>query len=208
MGGECLNTGCVPSKALLAAAAHASAIESAQAFGMEARSHVDFARVHAHVHEVIDAIAPHDSEHLVVIGGGPLGIELAQAHRRLGSRVTVLVTSRAMSKDDPDVAAVLLKRPRGGRDCHTRKHPRPAHRAERVRHRAQRSKRHTSTTALRRRFFSSPPAGRRGPSLWSSTAPESHTTARASSSTIDSAPARGGYSRLVTWSVMRRSLRT
>jgi len=46
----------------------------------------------------------------VVIGGGPLGIELAQAHRRLGSRVTVLVTERAMDKDEPELAAVLLKR--------------------------------------------------------------------------------------------------
>ena len=180
MGGECLNTGCVPSKALLAAASRARHAETARPFGVLAEPRVDFARVHAHVHEVITAIAPHDSverfeklgveviredarfvgarqlmagdsrinarrvviatgsapkvpdieglgdvpyftnetifnnaelpEHLVVIGGGPLGIELAQAHRRLGSRVTVLVTGSAMDKDEPELAAVLLKR--------------------------------------------------------------------------------------------------
>ncbi len=180
MGGECLNTGCVPSKALLAAAFRARHAETARPFGVAAEPRVDFAKVHAHVHEVIAAIAPHDSVerferlgvevireearfvgareltagnvrisarrvviatgsapkvpdleglgdvpyftnetifdnaelpgHLVVIGGGPLGIELAQAHRRLGSRVTVLVTSSAMDKDEPELAAVLLKR--------------------------------------------------------------------------------------------------
>ena len=156
MGGDCLNYGCVPSKALLAAAKHAAAPRRAGAFGLKLpRAEVDFAKVNAHVHGVIAAIAPNDSterftglgvqviagaarftdartvavgnfvikarrfvvatgstaavppipgldatpyltnetifdlkqcpEHLVIIGGGPIGLELAQAHRRLGA---------------------------------------------------------------------------------------------------------------------------
>src|SRR5438105_585507 len=56
MGGECLNTGCVPSKSLIAAAKHARAVTQARAFGLAARSlEVDFAKVHKHVHDVIAA---------------------------------------------------------------------------------------------------------------------------------------------------------
>jgi pyruvate/2-oxoglutarate dehydrogenase complex dihydrolipoamide dehydrogenase (E3) component len=47
-------------------------------------------------------------DHLIVIGGGPIGMELAQAHRRLGARVTVLEIFRALSKDDPELTAVVL----------------------------------------------------------------------------------------------------
>ena len=62
MGGECLNVGCVPSKALLAAAKVAHAMRSATPFGINAvEPQVDFAAVHAHVQGVIAAIAPHDS---------------------------------------------------------------------------------------------------------------------------------------------------
>lgn len=62
MGGECLNMGCVPSKALLAAANVAHAMRSAAPFGITAvEPQVDFAAVHAHVQGVIAAIAPHDS---------------------------------------------------------------------------------------------------------------------------------------------------
>lgn len=181
MGGECLNTGCVPSKALLAAAKAAHAVRSAGAFGIEAPDPaVDFGRVRQHIQGVIAAIAPHDSaerfeglgarvirarahfvgsraiaagdvivrarrmviatgsrpavpsipgldavpfltnetvfaneilpEHLLIIGGGPIGIEMAQAHRRLGSRVTVLEGGRALSKDDPELAGQMLER--------------------------------------------------------------------------------------------------
>ena len=46
--------------------------------------------------------------HLIVIGGGPIGIELAQAHRRLGSRVTVIEAARALGREDPEVAAVAI----------------------------------------------------------------------------------------------------
>ena len=179
MGGDCLNYGCVPSKAVIAAAKHAHAIRTAPKFGVSAgEPTVDYARVHAHVEEVIGAIAPNDSEerftamgvkviragarftnkrtvvageyeirarrfvvatgstafippveglsqvdyltneslfdltvlpeHLIVIGGGPIGMEMAQAHRRLGSKVTVLEGSRAFSKDDPELAAIVL----------------------------------------------------------------------------------------------------
>lgn len=180
MGGECLNTGCVPSKALLAAARAAHSARQASMFGVDAEVRVDFARVRRHVQEAIKAIAPHDSaerfermgvevipgqarfvaprvlecegrridarkvviatgsdpdipkllglervryltnetifdhetlpNHLAVIGGGPLGIELAQAFRRLGSSVTVLEHQTAMPMDDPELARPLLRR--------------------------------------------------------------------------------------------------
>jgi len=48
--------------------------------------------------------------HLIVIGGGPIGMELAQAHRRLGSDVTVLEGMKALGKDDPEIAAIALAR--------------------------------------------------------------------------------------------------
>jgi pyruvate/2-oxoglutarate dehydrogenase complex dihydrolipoamide dehydrogenase (E3) component len=179
MGGECLNTGCVPSKALLAAAKAAQAVRTSRRFGVNAAApDIDFAAVHRHVRGVIEAIAPHDSEqrfagfgvevihaearflgprevvagdrrvrarrvviatgsepavpatpgidgvatftnetifdndqlplHLVIIGAGPIGVELAQAHRRLGAAVTVVEAARAMPRDDPELAAMLL----------------------------------------------------------------------------------------------------
>ncbi len=49
-------------------------------------------------------------EHLLVIGGGPIGMEMAQAHRRLGCRVTVLEGMKALGKDDPELAAIALER--------------------------------------------------------------------------------------------------
>lgn len=48
-------------------------------------------------------------EHLIIIGGGAIGLELAQAHRRLGSRVTVLEALRIMPKDDPEAVAIVRK---------------------------------------------------------------------------------------------------
>src|SRR3954464_12227440 len=181
MGGDCLNYGCVPSKALLAAAKHAVASRRVTPFGLtQQRANVDFARVHEHVHGVIAAIAPNDSkerftglgvqviegaarfkdaktvivgdkfeikarrfvvatgsspavppipglsetpyltnetvfelkrcpEHLIIIGGGPIGLELAQAHCRLGARVTVLEAAAPLAKDDPECAAIVLE---------------------------------------------------------------------------------------------------
>lgn len=184
MGGDCLNYGCVPSKALLAAAKHAHAHRTGQPFGIAAHEpDVDFAAVNAHVKSVIAAIEPHDSverfeglgctviqdagrftgprtvtaggktitarrfvistgsspfvppipgldetphftnetifdnterpDHLIVVGGGPIGMEMAQAHRRLGSKVTVLEGGKALAKDDPEITAVALARLRG-----------------------------------------------------------------------------------------------
>src|SRR5215470_17971037 len=180
MGGECLNTGCVPSKALIAAGKHAHALADARAFGVSAGpAEIDFAKVHRHVHDVIAAIAPNDSkerftglgvrviagaarfkdrntvvvgdgieiaarrfviatgsspalpriagletvpyltnetvfdvsarpEHLIVIGAGAIGLELAQAFRRLGAAVTVLEAAQPLAREDAECAAIVL----------------------------------------------------------------------------------------------------
>ncbi len=63
MGGDCLNHGCVPSKALIAAARHAHVIRAGCAFGIAAQEpEIDFAKVMAHVEAVIASIAPDDSQ--------------------------------------------------------------------------------------------------------------------------------------------------
>ena len=49
-------------------------------------------------------------EHLVILGGGPIGVEIGQAYRRLGARVTIVEASKAMSKDDGELAKLLLRR--------------------------------------------------------------------------------------------------
>ena len=49
-------------------------------------------------------------EHLLIVGGGPIGMEMAQAHRRLGCEVTVVEGGRALAKDDPELAAVVIER--------------------------------------------------------------------------------------------------
>lgn len=184
MGGDCLNVGCVPSKALLAAAKMAHHWHDAPRLGIRyAPPEIDFAAVMRHVHAVIDDIAPHDSvaryralgaivlqgqarfldrdavevvsdgaaprrvtarrfviatgsrpsappipgldgvpyltnetlfdltalpAHLVILGGGPIGLEMAQAFRRLGAAVTVLEAARALGRDDPELAQVVL----------------------------------------------------------------------------------------------------
>jgi pyruvate/2-oxoglutarate dehydrogenase complex dihydrolipoamide dehydrogenase (E3) component len=179
MGGDCLNYGCVPSKALIAAANQAHASATAGMFGVDAKPAIAFARTHRHVHQVIAAIAPNDSKerftglgvrvvsgtgrfidrhtvavdgevevkarrfviatgsspaippipglaetphltnetifdltelpsHLVVIGGGPIGLELAQAFRRLGAAATVLEALRPLAKDDQECAQIVL----------------------------------------------------------------------------------------------------
>ncbi len=162
MGGDCLNYGCVPSKALLHAA----------------REGLSWRAAHAHVAATIAAIAPHDSverfeglgvrviraygafvardvveagpfrirarrfviatgsspfippipgldrvpyvtnetvftlkrrpQHLLIIGGGPIGMEMAEAHRLLGSEVTVIEGMKAMGRDDPEMAVHVL----------------------------------------------------------------------------------------------------
>ncbi|MEM1160404.1 MAG: FAD-dependent oxidoreductase [Pseudomonadota bacterium] len=179
MGGDCLNYGCVPSKALIAAGKAAQAQRTSAPLGVTAVDpDVDYAAAMDHVHNVIRGIEPHDSverfeglgvhviqdwaeftgpgevrageavirarrfviatgsgpvappipgldevdyltnetlwdnrtlpEHLIVIGGGPIGLEMAQAHRRLGAKVTVLEAFKALGKDDPEIAEIAL----------------------------------------------------------------------------------------------------
>jgi pyruvate/2-oxoglutarate dehydrogenase complex dihydrolipoamide dehydrogenase (E3) component len=179
MGGDCLNMGCVPSKALIAASLHARNMREAGSFGIEGGEPVvDFAKVHAHVKNAIAAIAPMDSveryqamgvsviegearftdaqtvvagdqviqarrfviatgsrpaippilgieqascltnetifdltekpAHLVVIGGGAVGVEIAQAYRLLGVPVTLLEAGeRLLAQEDPEMASVI-----------------------------------------------------------------------------------------------------
>ncbi|MCC7427568.1 MAG: FAD-dependent oxidoreductase [Alphaproteobacteria bacterium] len=175
MGGDCLNHGCVPSKAILAAGHAAAGMRAAGRFGIGAAAApaVDFAAVHRHVHDAIAAIAPNDSEerftalgatvikgaarftgpdrvavngdeirarrfiiaaggraglppipglqdvpyltnetlwentvlprHLVIIGGGPIGLEMAQAHRDLGAEVTVIDAGPIAAREDAEL---------------------------------------------------------------------------------------------------------
>lgn len=178
MGGDCLNSGCVPSKALLACAHAAHDARRAGRFGVHARDvAVDWAGVRAHVDAARAEIAPMDSEarfrgmgvevvratahfvapdtleaagrpwrfrrcvvaagssavvpdlpglaggpyltnetvfdldappgHLLVLGGGPIGVEMAQAHARLGCRVTLVEAGRVLGRDDPELAEPL-----------------------------------------------------------------------------------------------------
>jgi len=181
MGGDCLNTGCIPSKALLAAGKHAQTMREGAKFGISLGGEIkiDYKKVNKHVQSVIAGIAPNDSverftalgvkvieahayfsdantiiagdyeirarrvvvatgsaafvppipglaevdyftneslfentrklSHLIIIGGGPIGLEMAQAHRRLGSKVTVLEGLKALGKDDPELASVVLE---------------------------------------------------------------------------------------------------
>jgi pyruvate/2-oxoglutarate dehydrogenase complex dihydrolipoamide dehydrogenase (E3) component len=181
MGGDCLNTGCVPSKALIAAAHAAAAVRGGGRFGVNGHEpEVDFARVHGHVHGVIAAIAPHDSVerfeglgvivlqgaarfngpaevevggerisarrfvvstgssaavppipglsetpyltnetvfdlterpgHLIVLGGGPIGVEMAQSFRRLGATVTLFDIATILPRDEPEAVDILRHR--------------------------------------------------------------------------------------------------
>lgn len=179
MGGDCLNFGCVPSKALIASAKAAYGQAHASPYGVaDTDPQVDYAAAKDHVADVIATIAPVDSqerfegfgvnvireyghfisptevqagdtviqarrvvistgssplvppipglgdvpyetnetlfdlreqpEHLLIIGGGPIGMEMAQAHIRLGSKVTVIEGAKALGKDDPELAKVVL----------------------------------------------------------------------------------------------------
>src|SRR3984893_10215906 len=88
MGGDCLNTGCVPSKSLLAAGKHARAIAQGGAFGVSAPSlDVDFGKVHAHVHDVIAAMAPNDSKERFA----GLGVRVIEGTARFKDRTTLVV---------------------------------------------------------------------------------------------------------------------
>jgi pyruvate/2-oxoglutarate dehydrogenase complex dihydrolipoamide dehydrogenase (E3) component len=181
MGGDCLNTGCVPSKALIRSAKFLSQMRRAREFGMKSASaDFDFAAVMERVSRVVDTVAPHDSverytslgvecllgeakitspysvavngrtlttrniviaagarplvppipgiedvgyltsdtvwglrklpARLVVLGGGPIGCELAQCFARFGSRVTQLeMLPRILIREDPEVSAMVTR---------------------------------------------------------------------------------------------------
>jgi len=180
MGGDCLNYGCVPSKALLASAKVAHTQAHTSAFGVEnVVPRIDYVAVKDHVADVIAQIEPNDSverfesmgvrvisefgtflranevqagkyvitarriviatgsspfvppipglsdvsyltnetlfdlrekpDHLLIIGGGPIGMEMAQAHVRLGCKVTVIEGDKALGQDDPEMAAFVLE---------------------------------------------------------------------------------------------------
>jgi pyruvate/2-oxoglutarate dehydrogenase complex dihydrolipoamide dehydrogenase (E3) component len=187
MGGDCLNTGCVPSKAMIRSASLLSQIARSKDFGIRAaHAEFDFADVMARVRRVITTIEPHDSverytalgvecvkgsaritspwtveialdagatrtlttrsiviaagarpavppipglseaqpltsdtvwnlralpARLVVLGGGPIGCELAQCFARLGSSVTqVEMLPRILMREDPEVSALVTQR--------------------------------------------------------------------------------------------------
>ncbi|GAB4391598.1 MAG: hypothetical protein Tsb005_02050 [Gammaproteobacteria bacterium] len=178
MGGDCLNSGCVPSKSLLAAAHTAFSAKTSHRFGIQVPHYeVDFAKVLGHVHQVIERISHHDSverfeglgvrviqasgefcdsntvkagdklikarrfviatgsspaipaipglaetpyltnetifeltekpEHLIIVGGGPIGCEMAQAFLQLGTRVTLLEVAHILPKDDAELVGIL-----------------------------------------------------------------------------------------------------
>ena len=187
MGGDCLNTGCMPSKALIRSAKLLAQIARSQEFGIaSARTEFSFADVMERVQAVIRAVEPHDSverytalgvdvvegkakivspweveivltdgekqrlstraiviaagarpfvppipgiesvgyltsdtvwnlrelpRRLLVLGGGPIGCELAQAFARFGSRVTLVeMASRLLVREDEDVSAMVEQR--------------------------------------------------------------------------------------------------
>lgn len=182
MGGDCLNTGCVPSKALIRSAKILNYFKRAQEFGIDPlSSKPDFAKVMERVQKVIAEIAPHDSperytnlgvecitgearikspfevevngkilttknivvatgasplvpaipglretpyltsdnvwelrnlpQKLVVLGGGPIGCELAQSFSRLGSSVSLIeMAPRIMAREDDDVSHFITKK--------------------------------------------------------------------------------------------------
>ena len=181
MGGDCLNTGCVPSKAILKSANVIALAKKANAYGLDAIDiSYDFSNVMKRVRRVIKTIEPHDSveryeglgvecinghalikspnvvevngqtltskaiiiatgaspvipkikglenvryktsetiwdlnelpKSLLVMGGGPIGVELAQAFSRLGSKVTVVeMNTQILSREDQSVANLVKK---------------------------------------------------------------------------------------------------
>ena len=187
MGGDCLNTGCVPSKALIRSARLLAQIARARTFGIAtAEARCDFAEVMERVQAIIRQVAPHDSveryralgvdvvegaarivspwqveitrrdgtqqslrtrsivvaagarpvvpelpgiekiayltsdtvwqlrqlpRRLLILGGGPIGSELAQAFSRLGAQVTLVERgARLLAREDPEVSALVAQR--------------------------------------------------------------------------------------------------
>ena len=105
MGGDCLNTGCVPSKALIQSARLAHQMRGAEAFGLRAPApEVCFASVMERVHQVIAEIAPHDS----VARYQSLGVEVLQGRARLVDPWTVEVALASGETRRLTTAAVIL----------------------------------------------------------------------------------------------------
>lgn len=89
MGGDCLNFGCVPSKALIRSAKAAKQLKQAQTMGLRGvQGEVDFAAVMQRVHAVIRDIEPHDSVERYT----GLGVEVLQGHAQITSPWTVEVS--------------------------------------------------------------------------------------------------------------------
>jgi pyruvate/2-oxoglutarate dehydrogenase complex dihydrolipoamide dehydrogenase (E3) component/uncharacterized membrane protein YdjX (TVP38/TMEM64 family) len=94
MGGDCLNTGCVPSKALLRTAKLLAEARDSQRYGIESiEARFDFKQVMERVHEAIAKIAPHDSPERY----RDLGVDVIQGHARLVSPWEVEVGERRIS---------------------------------------------------------------------------------------------------------------
>ena len=182
MGGDCLNTGCVPSKAIIRTARYVADLKRHNDFGVKHVDYdLDFGEVMRRVHDIVAEIEPHDSVErytglgvdvvqgnaeivdahtvrvgeriletrniilamgaeplvppiegldkidyltsenlwdlkalpgrLVVLGGGPIGAEMAQSFRRLGSSVTMVeMAPRILPREDEDVAEVVVER--------------------------------------------------------------------------------------------------
>lgn len=182
MGGDCLNTGCVPSKALIRSAKILNYFKRSNDFGFEALpAKIDFAKVMERVQKVVKEVEPHDSverytslgveciqgearirspyevavndrilitkniviatgasplvppipglsdvkyltsdnvwalrelpRRLIVLGGGPIGCELAQSFSRLGSQVSLVeMASRIMAREDEDVSSLITEK--------------------------------------------------------------------------------------------------
>ncbi|WP_148254387.1 FAD-dependent oxidoreductase [Aidingimonas lacisalsi] len=94
MGGDCLNTGCVPSKALIASARRAQAVREAPRYGVEAgEPNIDFTAVMAHVHRAVHDVAPHDSAERYQ----GLGVEVIEGQARLQTPWEVRVGERVLT---------------------------------------------------------------------------------------------------------------
>lgn len=105
MGGDCLNFGCVPSKALIRSATLAQQIRQAHALGLaDAAGRVDFAAVMQRVQRVIADIAPHDSVERYTA----LGVEVLQGHARITSPWQVEVTRADGSKQTLSTKNIVI----------------------------------------------------------------------------------------------------
>ncbi len=105
MGGDCLNYGCVPSKALIRSAKLAKQIRQAEALGFKnASGEVDFAAVMARIQAVIAQIEPHDSVERYT----GLGVEVLQGQARIVSPWQVEITSAEGGKQTLSTRAIVI----------------------------------------------------------------------------------------------------